>query len=458
MNGMMAMLPLMPVTKGTPAEKGDMMPLMASAGEGEAKGKEGFLDVLAALLAGEEEEVPELMNVLKAKEGKEGLLLAELVQGLAEDEEGLLTLLKAGSLEGLASELKDAMEDMTLVLEDILLEDSFLSEEMLLHDSISDLLDELPEEWKAELEALFSEQHSLEGILEEFKHSGDPVQLIALLSAMLAKEEEGNLSEKSAEQGILALQQIITAYFPAMKQQGQPQSFKKLAADLKEFHSFAREHNNSSAFTQSRPEGQVLNTSRFAELAYLNQLAVQNGKTASPAPQQQSLFLDTANSQMARFHQLTMLQGEGQPERPSQDQFVRQFQNLLSRSTFQQLGNGVQQLSVKLHPANLGRLDINIQQVNGVMMATLMTTTKAARDLLEGQLAQLRQAFQSQNIQMDKIDVTQQQNQQLLKEQYDGRGKEQRHEAGNQEQQSGEEDEEVLDFSDFLEETINETV
>ncbi|CAM3751713.1 flagellar hook-length control protein FliK [Alkalicoccus chagannorensis] len=149
--------------------------------------------------------------------------------------------------------------------------------------------------------------------------------------------------------------------------------------------------------------------------------------------------------------------GGQQPEaaRPAQEQFIRQFEQMLSRSSLQQLSNGTQQLSVRLTPENLGRLDITLQQVNGVMTARLMATTQMTRELLESQLHQLKQAFQGQNLQVERIEITQQQTQ-LWKDQQE-ENRRQQEQQNQAEPEADQELEEELDFTDFLDELLEES-
>ena len=85
---------------------------------------------------------------------------------------------------------------------------------------------------------------------------------------------------------------------------------------------------------------------------------------------------------------------------------AKEIQNLVNRS---QLSNnqGTMKLMLKLFPENLGQIRIEIMQQNGVMTARLLATTAAGKELLDSNLNQLKATFVAQNIQMDRIDVTQ---------------------------------------------------
>jgi flagellar hook-length control protein FliK len=88
----------------------------------------------------------------------------------------------------------------------------------------------------------------------------------------------------------------------------------------------------------------------------------------------------------------------------------------------QQLKQGEgSQIRVKLYPAHLGHLDIRITSMDGKVSAQLMASSQFAKEALEFQVGQLRTALIQQGIQVDKIEVTQQnQSQSMLQDQRGG--------------------------------------
>ncbi|KSU62516.1 hypothetical protein AS034_10385 [[Bacillus] enclensis] len=88
------------------------------------------------------------------------------------------------------------------------------------------------------------------------------------------------------------------------------------------------------------------------------------------------------------------------------EQFVKELQTILSRSNFQTQPN-MNKLLIKLYPEQLGSLRIEILQTNGIMTARILATTSAAKEMLDSQLQGLKHAFTSQNLQVDKIEVSQ---------------------------------------------------
>lgn len=88
------------------------------------------------------------------------------------------------------------------------------------------------------------------------------------------------------------------------------------------------------------------------------------------------------------------------------EQFVKELQTILSRSNLQTQPN-MNKLLIKLYPEQLGSLRIEILQTNGIMTARILATTSAAKEMLDSQLQGLKHAFTSQNLQVDKIEVSQ---------------------------------------------------
>ena len=63
---------------------------------------------------------------------------------------------------------------------------------------------------------------------------------------------------------------------------------------------------------------------------------------------------------------------------------------------------------LQLNPGHLGSLRIEIIQQDSVMVAKIVTSTQAAKEAIEGQLSQLKQAFNTQNIQVERVEISQQ--------------------------------------------------
>lgn len=86
--------------------------------------------------------------------------------------------------------------------------------------------------------------------------------------------------------------------------------------------------------------------------------------------------------------------------------FLRDMQALMKRSNFGQVG-GTNRMLIKLYPEHLGQIRIELLETNGVMTARILASTAFAKGLLDSQLHQLKHAFNQQNLQVDRVDITQ---------------------------------------------------
>ncbi|WP_066289041.1 flagellar hook-length control protein FliK [Bacillus sp. FJAT-29937] len=153
--------------------------------------------------------------------------------------------------------------------------------------------------------------------------------------------------------------------------------------------------------------------------------------------------------QLSKPEQLTLLSSSGRPV--SAEQLIEQFESILSKSQLLKSG-GTQRLFLKLNPENLGSLRIELIQKDSTIIARILTSTANAKDMMESHLNGLRQAFQSQNIQVERIEISQaftsQERSFNREQQHQGQGRQQHEER--QEKQTG-------DFNHSFEEALLNT-
>jgi flagellar hook-length control protein FliK len=154
----------------------------------------------------------------------------------------------------------------------------------------------------------------------------------------------------------------------------------------------------------------------FANSLHPLQLASQHMNKNTNNPTKQNNSFDFFNGgilpfqQMSKTEQATFVMNE--PDKQvSTEKLIQQFESILSKSQFLKAG-GTQKLFIKLNPEHLGALRIELIQKDSVLIAKMMTATSTAKDLLESQIQSLKHAFSSQNIQVEKIEISQQMNQQ----------------------------------------------
>lgn len=155
--------------------------------------------------------------------------------------------------------------------------------------------------------------------------------------------------------------------------------------------------------------------------------------------------------QLSRPEQLTLVASQsGKPV--SAEQLIEQFQSIISKSQFLKNG-GTQKLFIKLNPEHLGALRVELIQKDSTIIARILTSTSTAKEMMESHLNGLKQAFSSQNIQVEKIEIAQQFTQQeraFNREQQQGQGRHGQHREEQQEQQTG-------DFNHSFEEALLNT-
>lgn len=87
------------------------------------------------------------------------------------------------------------------------------------------------------------------------------------------------------------------------------------------------------------------------------------------------------------------------------EMLLKELQNIFKRANFGQTG-GTNRISIKLYPEHLGQLRIELLQTNGILTARILASNALGKEMLESQLHQLRQAFLQQNVQVERIDIS----------------------------------------------------
>jgi flagellar hook-length control protein FliK len=187
------------------------------------------------------------------------------------------------------------------------------------------------------------------------------------------------------------------------------ESLKNLGESLKGL--LETNHNNAHAdylqkrFTQLARELNLVTKQTFTEVT---SFADQNSGLKTDGAAATLGFLP----QMTRVEQLVLTMSS--PERPvSAEQLMKQFESILSKSQFMNNG-GTQKLFIKLFPEHLGSIRVELLQRDQTMMARIITSSGMAKETLESQINGLKQAFAAQNLSVDRIEVTQQQQERFL--------------------------------------------
>lgn len=100
-------------------------------------------------------------------------------------------------------------------------------------------------------------------------------------------------------------------------------------------------------------------------------------------------------------------------------QFAEQAESIIIRHLRIAQVNGASEARISLVPEHLGHVDVHIALKNGQMVAQFVVDNLSGKELLEGQLGQLRTTLQAQGIQVDKLEVLQGQQSQMFQQQHE---------------------------------------
>ncbi len=327
-----------------------------------------------------------------------------------------------------------------------------LTEEMLLSEELS-WLEMLPSDLLQKITSLFESGISLKQLLSD---EGNDIQLENLLAGIIfVQQQTGNeqLQDKLKEslgtlfQKLNAQLHNLTKEDPSFAKQG-------LTTELHQFLS-----NVHAKLTGKNP----IATAENEKLDYLRHLYVRTMKKDESVLSQSTQdsnskvsFMGVETQNINRTQQFALFIEQSGSKTVNQEQFIKEFQSLLAKSNLQN-ANGGMRLLIKLYPEHLGQLRVELLQQNGLLTARMVSTTAAAKEMLESQLQGLKNAFAAQNIQVDKLEII---NSQLLQEEFnrslDRDGSQQQQQTRKQSQEEVEDHQDKNSFgATLLEELMN---
>lgn len=136
------------------------------------------------------------------------------------------------------------------------------------------------------------------------------------------------------------------------------------------------------------------------------------------------------------------------------EEFIKELQKVMNRVQFGQAG-GANRLVLKLFPEHLGTIRIELIQKDGMLTAKILASTALGKEMLDSNSSQLRQGFAGQNIQLEKLEITQalqesarQDKNQTFQQSF----KQQQQEEQEQQENGNDQLEEQFSFQDYLHE------
>src|SRR5690625_5871946 len=92
-------------------------------------------------------------------------------------------------------------------------------------------------------------------------------------------------------------------------------------------------------------------------------------------------------------------------------QLMEKFQRVVKDSRFSATLNGPSQLSLTLHPDNLGELMVRLTHLNGEMTVKIIVTSEATGEMLQSNIHQLKNMFSPQQVIIERQELNAQQSQ-----------------------------------------------
>lgn len=171
----------------------------------------------------------------------------------------------------------------------------------------------------------------------------------------------------------------------------------------------------------------------------------------------QSILQQSGPLPTARVEQHIIQMNQPQNATSLQKQLHQRIEQLIQSSQMFTNKNGHAEMQIKLRPGNLGDLTIKFAQVNGELAVKILATSQSAKDMLEGNMKQLRHMFSPQQVVVEKVEASSMQQQ--IQEQLDG-GPTKDNEEENRKREipperAEDQDEEELSFREIL---MNEKV
>ncbi|MGM7635838.1 flagellar hook-length control protein FliK [Bacillus sp. Hm123] len=198
----------------------------------------------------------------------------------------------------------------------------------------------------------------------------------------------------------------------------------------------------------SKLEGVLQQAFKNYQQASEEQLPPVVAKTNQAMPKE-GVVLQPIFQPLSKVESFTMMVPTN-PKPMNMEQFMEKFSQILNNSNLMKTPNG-NRLLIKLYPEQLGSLRIELLQQNGVMTAKILSSTSMVKDLFEQHVHSLKQAFNQQNITVDKIELTHSQADPQKFDRPSQQEQQTKREQQQSQQQEETEDQPVEQFKDVLE-------
>lgn len=230
------------------------------------------------------------------------------------------------------------------------------------------------------------------------------LELIAQLTAAL--QGEAKLAPKEVEKVVQFLKVIETLGPKIDLTRPQEQQLASLKEMLQALHANVKEL--VQAQPEQKPQAPLIPFQQFTQLQQkiVDVTAVKPQVTQAPVTTDVEQPVTVLQQQQAPKVQTVTITLPATNSSAQSEALAKEMQAIIQR---QQIVNqqGTLKLAIKLYPENLGTVRLELMHKDGLLTARLMASTAVGKEMLESQLQQLKQGLAAQNIQIDRIDVSQ---------------------------------------------------
>ncbi len=362
------------------------------------------------------------------------------------------------ALQALASAVPHKQENVSLesllktILHALDKEDQPLQKGDLVLPDVQALLAKLPSDLVHQIEQLFQSGTS---VAEMIKSESPPtVKAITVLIHQFSKETQNTDPNKTSDPVKFEIPEIkksIEHLFPILRDQKEVKSAKAILIGLIEQLHKQETKNGGKPFKALDLQTFFDKMERAVLKKELPVMPFQWNSTATKQTDRPVFSAAQTPAYMPPLEQFVLHAPRSGNSEAAQQQFVKEFQNIILSGKFAASSNGMTKLNIRLTPEHLGTLNIELISKNGELSARILTSSVGAKEMMESQIHVLKNALHGNSIQLDRIVVLEQPQEQKFQQQDTNPQPHQQHQHQQQPQDDGVQDELFSDLLDELE-------
>lgn len=225
----------------------------------------------------------------------------------------------------------------------------------------------------------------------------DLLELGNVKELLLKAVDAGDMTALLTNESLYSQSKEIEATFAEIMQNVE----SALEASAEEVDALVEAVNKLESKTEDAFVVEVVNTTEESGKSKVNE--TENQGSANQNPMQENNFFAGQNQMTQNVDNVQNVSSQ-----------VASYSNIEAESVMRQIMDHIQlqmnadstEVNMQLHPENLGTLQIRIAAKEGIMTAQFTTTSETVKSVLEGQMVQLQQQFDQQNIKVEAIEVT----------------------------------------------------